>query len=87
LPFGILFNTQAQINSFSTNYPGCTQILGSVHIEGPGITNLAGLSGVTAIGGYLNIKNNSALTGVSGLSALTTIGGFFLIDNNDALPN
>ena len=31
LPNGISFNSQAQIDSFQTNYPGCTEILGDVN--------------------------------------------------------
>jgi len=53
LPEGIEFNTQEQIDNFQTNYPGCTEIMGTVLIEGNNITNLDGLNGITAIGGYL----------------------------------
>lgn len=53
LPEGITFTTQAQIDSFQINYPGCTEILGTVVIEGPSIINLDGLNVLTAVGGFL----------------------------------
>jgi len=44
LPEGITFTTQAQIDSFQINYPGCTKIEGNVNIKNSGgwvfITNL-----------------------------------------------
>jgi len=53
LPSGITFSTQEQIDNFQTNYPNCTEIEGDVIIEGNDITNLDGLSVLTAIGGFL----------------------------------
>lgn len=53
LPDGITFTTQAQIDSFQINYPGCTEIEGSVDIYSDDIQNLQGLSVVTSIGGSL----------------------------------
>jgi hypothetical protein len=47
LPEGINFTTQAQIDNFQTNYPGCTEIEGDVLILGSNITNLTGLSVLT----------------------------------------
>jgi len=55
---GINFASQADIDNFTTNYPGCTQILGGVSIIGGDIANLNGLSVVTSIGGALNISSN-----------------------------
>ncbi|RLD23011.1 MAG: hypothetical protein DRI54_07895, partial [Bacteroidetes bacterium] len=42
LPEGITFSTQAEIDNFQTNYPGCTEISGVVTIKGNNITNLDG---------------------------------------------
>ncbi len=86
-PGTINFTTQAQIDAFATNYPGCTEIEGNVVIQGAGITNLNGLSGVTSVGGDLQFFNNSALTSLSGLSGLTSIGESLLFSNNDALSS
>jgi hypothetical protein len=84
---GITLSTQADIDNFAINYPGCTQTLGYVLIEGADITNLNGLSGLTAVGGALIIRTNPALTSLSGLSALTSVGAYLEIRDNDALTN
>jgi hypothetical protein len=96
---GIEFITQAQIDSFQVNYPGCTEIEGDVNIgvTHPGsidITNLDGLSVLTAIHGSLNIgscygwpSGNPYLSSIQGLSNLTYIGGDLNIGQNDTLRN
>ena len=53
LPDGITFSTQEQIDSFQTDYPGCTEILGDVTIEGDDISNLSGLNVIVKINGIL----------------------------------
>ncbi len=53
LPSGITFSTQEEIDNFQSNYPYCTEIEGDVIIEGNDVTNLYGLSVLTAIGGFL----------------------------------
>ncbi len=85
LPEGITFSTQAQIDNFQTNYPGCTEIEGDVTINGTDITNLNGLNVLTSIGGYLDIHFNNALTSLSGLDNLSSIAGYLSIYGNDAL--
>jgi len=79
LPEGIELETQASIDNFQINYPGCTEIEGDVTIGkwnlNSNITNLADLSLLTAIGGYLDIRLNDNLTSLSGLSNLTSVGG------------
>lgn len=82
LPDGIIFNSQAQIDGFPSAYPGCTEIGGDVEISGADITSLAGLAGITAVGGDLLIYNNDVLTNLSGLGALTAIGGDLAIGAN-----
>ena len=87
LPEGITFTTQEQIDDFQSNYPGCTEIEGSVEITNDGlseITSLAGLSVLTSIGGFLNIHNTS-LTSLIGLEGLTSIGGFLALRYNNLL--
>jgi photosystem II stability/assembly factor-like uncharacterized protein len=91
LPEGITFTSQEQIDNFQTNYPGCTEIEGTVNIgdwmSGSNITNLNGLSVLTSVGGGLNIGNNPALTSLIGLDNLNTIGGDFWIYWNQALTS
>jgi hypothetical protein len=83
LPEGITFTTQAQIDSFPINYPGCTVIDGDVVINGVwNISNLNGLAALTAIGGALNIHNSHLLTNFTGLDNLTSIGGYLYINTN-----
>ncbi len=76
LPEGITFTTQAQIDNFQTNYPGCTEIEGDVGIWGD-ISNLNGLSALTHIAGRLDIEvfPGDPLTSLNGLNNLTSIGG------------
>lgn len=75
LPDGISFATQAQVDSFSLNYPGCTEIEGSVYINSEDISNLNGLSQITAIGGFLKIFSTHQLSNLDGLDNLHSIGG------------
>jgi hypothetical protein len=81
LPDGIIFSTQAQIDSFQINYPGCSVIDGSITIYGNNITNLSGLNVLTSIGGNLQIENNCGLTNLTGLEYLTFIGGDLKLSN------
>jgi len=82
LPEGIIFTTQAQIDSFQINYPNCTVIEGDLRISGDDITNLNGIDVLTAIWGDLWIEDNNILTNLSGLDSLTTIGGDMGIMDN-----
>ena len=84
---GITFSSQADIDNFTTNYPGCTQILGNLNITGNDITNLNGLSVITSVGGSLNVVNNPKLTSIVGLSNLTSVGTYVGIQSNDVLTN
>ena len=91
LPEGIEFTTQAQIDNFQTNYPGCIEIEGSVTIVGDDIENLHGLSSFTSIGGKLQIGNsdggNTNLVNLSGLDSLKTIGNKLYVESNESLNN
>jgi hypothetical protein len=80
---GILLETQAQVNAFSTNYPGCTQVV-QLEITGAGITNLDGLGVVTSILS-LNIHDCPDLTTLGGLN-VTTLSDLRLM-NNPLLTN
>ncbi len=90
LPGGIIFTTQAEVDAFPTNYPGCTQIEGYVLISGyqnngSDITNLNGLSNITSIGGQLEIVFTGTLPNLNGLNNLTTVGQYLRIYENPAL--
>ena len=79
----IILASQAEVDDFNTDYPNCKSILGTFSIIGADITNLDGLSQLTAVG-HLIIKNNPVLTNLNGLTALTISGGLS-IENNAAL--
>lgn len=90
LPEGITFTSQAQLDAFPANYPGCTVIEGTVLIEesvSGDITRLNGLAQVTAIGQYLEIRTNNALTDLQGLESITSIGGRLNIASNNTLSS
>ena len=90
LPQGIHLTTQADIDNFSVNYPGCTVIEGDVCIGGctlqdtSDITNLNGLSQITSIHGRLHIINNPLLTTLDGL-VLTSFHDDVFIESNALL--
>ena len=89
LPEGITFETQAQIDSFQINYPGCSVIEGDVTIIhyylGDTIYNLEGLSVIALIGGDLRIEGLSLLNGLNGLNNLVSISGDLTIESTDSL--
>ena len=88
LPEGITFTTQAQIDSFQINYPGCTEIEGNLIIgsnTASNITNLNGLDGITSIGGTVLIVLNPRLQTLDGLDSISYIGEGLSILNNDSL--
>jgi hypothetical protein len=84
LPNGIIFTSQEMIDSFQTNYPGCTKIEGDLFIKGweSDITNLNGLNVLTSTGSGLNIQDNDALTSLTGLNNIDSIGGMLEISDN-----
>jgi len=88
LPYGnYYFSSQAEVDNFQSNYPGCFQLEGNVEINGIDITNLDGLDILISLGGVLEIFGNDALTSLSGLENLTSIGGDLSIRSNDALTS
>ena len=98
LPDGIIFTSQAQIDSFPINYPGCTEIEGQLVISDTydatnDITNVDSLYSLTMIGGglaigeTLNGGSNFVLESLHGLENLTSLGGGLLIANSFALTS
>lgn len=80
LPFGNYYVTsQADADNFQTNYPGCTELGGSLEINGDDITSLAGLLHLTSINGSLGILSNDLLINFTGLDSLVHIGGGFQV--------
>lgn len=65
------FESQAAIDNFATNYPGCTRV-SRITISGSDITNLDGLSGIRSLAyGGINFINCPLLNDIKGLSNIT----------------
>lgn len=87
IPIAIVFTTQAQVDAFPTDYPGCTIIDGNVGITGNDITNLNGLSQITRINGSVSVLNSNGLTNMIGLDNLTQIDGNVAVKECSSLIN
>ena len=98
LPDGIIFTSQAQIDSFPINYPGCTEIEGQLVISDTydatnDITNVDSLYSLTMIGGglaigeTLNGGSNFVLESLHGLENLTSIEGSLNIIQVQGMTN
>ena len=73
LPEGIVFETQDQIDSFQTNYPGCTEIEGDMKIYQNQIIDLSGLSILKVVRGILSISHADSINSLFGLHNIDTI--------------
>ena len=85
---GITFSRQDQIDLFPTQYPQCHEISGGVIIEESDdnrILNLQGLSQISLIGGFLEIRNNLDLITLEGLDNLSEVRGRLTISGNESL--
>ena len=87
LPDGIIFTTQAEVDNFPANYPGCTEIAGDVEFFGADIHSLSGLSGLTSIGGFLRIYDIPSVANLEGLNNLVSVGGSLYLNFNNALSD
>lgn len=81
------FSTQADVDNFPIQYPGCTTVRG-LAIVGSDITNLNGLSQITTVietvtvSSQINsITNDYMLTDISGLNNITHVGEYLDIYN------
>lgn len=85
-PGNITLETQADVDNFTTNYPGCTMLNSGLTI-GPAspsgsITDLSALVGIVEVTGTMTIQNNDALAGVAQMTGLTTTSGGLTIQDN-----
>ncbi|MBK8192872.1 MAG: T9SS type A sorting domain-containing protein [Lewinellaceae bacterium] len=83
----LTLNSQAQVDAFPTNYPGCTDMLVLLTVTGNSITNLDGLNGIQTTANSLILRDNPQLASLSGLSNLTSIAVELKIENNDLLTS
>lgn len=84
----IELTTQADVDNFAVNYPGCTEILNGFTIQGTGIVNLNGLSVLNSFGdsSVFTIQETS-ITNFTGLDNLAYVGGSFKVIFNQNLEN
>jgi hypothetical protein len=87
LPDGITFGSQAEIDAFPANYPGCIEISGLTVIRGSDITKLDSLAQLTALGSGLSIAYNDSLVSLRGLDNIAFLGADLIIWQNPALIN
>jgi hypothetical protein len=79
----VLLTTQAQVNNFKNQYPGCTTIDGSLVITGS-VENLDSLINITKILGSVTATDYNLMS-LSGLNNLAEIGGSLVISNDLSL--
>ena len=74
LPDGITFTTQEQVDNFTTDYPGCTEIGGTVVLSipgNPGLIDLSGINHITKIHGTISGGSSAWPIPLSPLTSLT----------------
>jgi hypothetical protein len=87
LPYGnYFFIDQSDVDNFSSNYPGCTELEGSVIIGLGDVNDLNGLINVTSIGRDLGVYSANYLKQFSGLQNITNVSRIF-INENDKLSS
>jgi hypothetical protein len=85
----IILANQSEVDNFSSAYPSCTELQGSLFVGVAGgaqtITNLNGLSQITSIGfvgsssGTLNLSGLTNLQSLEGLNSLEYVKGITII--------
>jgi len=74
-------DSQADVDAFLVDYPGCENFDGSIYISGNDITNLDGLANLVSLTGTLRINSTELLSDLGGLENLTSIGSFYMDGN------
>lgn len=85
----------AVLSQFDADNFACSEVTGHLFISDHGngdLTNLAGLSILTSVGGDVSIQDTAALVSLTGLENLGSVGGSFeigdpLFGGNDALAS
>jgi len=86
----IILTSQADIDNFTTNYPGCTVLTVSLDVGDASLTDisdLSGLNGLTSIDGHFYVYNNPNLINFVGLENLGSITDDFYIQINAGIQN
>lgn len=92
IPDTLRITSQAQLDSFTVLYPGCTEILGSLLIGHPqpvgssdtiDVADLTPLQNISRVYGTLQVGTSPQLLSLAGLNTLSRVGNLKL----GALPN
>lgn len=83
----LTLGSQADVDNFPVNYPGCVDMAVLLTITGGDITNLNGLNGIQTTANSLIIRDNPLLASLGGLSNLHSVAVELKIENNDALTS
>lgn len=67
----VLLRSQADIEQFRNNFPGCTRLQSGLTISGNDITSLRFLNNITSVQQAITIINNPNLRSLSGLENIT----------------
>lgn len=78
----LIFNTQADLDSFPSNYINVT---GNLYIQNSDITDLSPLANIQSVGGDILITGNNDLVSINGLNNLLAIGDDLTISSNASL--
>jgi hypothetical protein len=77
-PFQVSLITQASVDSFQHDYPGCHDVPVTIRIEGDEIVNLEGLRGITSVSSLIIVRTPN-LHSLAGLDSLRGVE-FLVID-------
>ncbi len=88
IPEKFYFESQGEIDSFPINYPGCTEILGSIFIvNNEEITNLNGLSQLTRIDSIFHLFNLPQLGSLAGMENIQYVANRLQISGLPMIQN
>jgi len=85
-PTDITLISQADVDDFQDNHGPCDRIVGGLTINGDGIENVNGLSGLIAMGN-LRFLSTTDLANVDGLSNLANVDDSLFFTDCDSLTN
>lgn len=85
----IVLTSQAEVDAFPNNYPGCSELDFGLTISGSDIVDLTPLSGIASVIGNFSIENNPLLINLEGLNNITELNtnSEFNISNNNSLTD
>lgn len=85
MPAEISLAAQQSVDDFQQNHGPCDTVTGDLSIVGNDISNLDGLSGLSAVEGNLFISDSPLLASITGLNLLSTVGKDLTLQANNAL--